>query len=108
MLRLVSELVPHYVQCILMLCMALERYILICHATAASQILNKKRRIICYNFIVAFLIFVTGSVFYLMRNGFKAPWYDDSIPHESNYAEMAFLKVDSIGSEPFLNRSNKS
>ncbi len=81
MLRLISELVPHYVQCILIFCMAMERYFLICHAAAVSQILNKKRRILCYNLIVALLIFVTGSVFYLMRNGFKDHWYDDSVPH---------------------------
>ena len=102
MLRLISELVPHYVQCTLIFCMALERYILICHAASASQILNKRRRCLCYVFIVAFLIFVTGSVFHVMRHGFSENYYDDSISTISDYPEMAFLKVDSIRTEQFF------
>ncbi len=97
MLRLISELVPHYSQCVLILCMSVERYILICHAASAARLLSKKRRILCYTLIVLLLLAVTGSVFTLMYPGFTPHFYEDYVNETPQFVEMKFLKVDNIG-----------
>ncbi len=54
--RVLTEILPHYTQCILMLFMALERYILICHPTSAQQLLSRERRIVLYSFVTLSII----------------------------------------------------
>ncbi len=48
--RILAEVLPHYTQCILMLLMAIERYVIVCHPTRADSILSRKRRIAMYVF----------------------------------------------------------
>ena len=62
--RILSEVLPHYSQCTLMLLIAAERYILICFPTTAKQILNRKRRVIGYVFVTFFLIGLCGAASY--------------------------------------------
>ncbi len=53
----ISEAAPHYTQCFLTLGIALERYLLICHAAAAYHSYNGIRRVVFYLlFTAAFLI----------------------------------------------------
>ncbi len=53
--RLISEIVPHYSQCFLILFMSIERYVLVRYAADAETILSKKRRLAFYTFIIIFL-----------------------------------------------------
>ncbi len=54
--RILSEVIPHYTQCILTLVIAIERFILICHPTRAKQLLSRKKRIVSYVLITALLL----------------------------------------------------
>ncbi len=96
MLRLVSELVPHYSQCVLILCMSVERSIVVCHAASAARLLSKKRLILCYTLIVLILLVVNGSVFTLLHPGFTPRFYLDYVFLAPFYAGTQFLRVDSI------------
>ncbi len=42
--RYVIELGPFIAQCVLMLAMSIERYILVCHGESVEQLLSKRRR----------------------------------------------------------------
>ena len=46
--RDISELVPHYAQCLLMLGISMERYLLICHAASANIYYKGFRRVSFY------------------------------------------------------------
>ncbi len=49
--RTVVEFIPHISQCLLLLGMSIERYILICHPTRSADLLSTKRRPIFYGIL---------------------------------------------------------
>ncbi len=48
--RILAEVLPHYTQCVLMLLIAIERYIIVCHPIRTDVFLSRKRRITMYAF----------------------------------------------------------
>ena len=66
--RVLAEVLPHYAQCILTLLIAIERYVIVCHATQAKEILSKIRRIRIY---VNATILLTGASAYLSYHYWK-------------------------------------
>ncbi len=53
--RLFIDMGPHVSNCLIILGMAYERYILVCFPSAAKTILSRKRRIILYAIILAII-----------------------------------------------------
>ncbi len=68
--RLFSEIVPHCIQCILLLAMAAERYILVCHPIHAVVLLNRRRRITFYTTITILIICLVVLFLNAYRTGF--------------------------------------
>ena len=69
--QLISELVPHYIQCFLILLMSIERYILVCHSATAKFILTHKRRYIFYATVTCLLSLLTVFVIFAHLQDFK-------------------------------------
>ena len=70
--RDISELLPHYTQCILMLGIALERYVLICHAATAKTYYIGYRRIGFYILVTIALLIpcsfpLAEAVYYISK-----------------------------------------
>ena len=53
-LKFTMELLTHFSQCLFMFGIALERYILICHASRAKELLTRKKRIGFCCFLILF------------------------------------------------------
>ena len=49
--RTAVEFIPHISQCLLLLGMSIERYILICHPTRSTDLLSIKRRLLFYGIL---------------------------------------------------------
>ena len=60
--RLFSEMYPHCIQCILILAMAVERYIIICLPTRSKFILSRKKRL-CFYVIITLTLVLLGAFF---------------------------------------------
>ena len=95
--RLLSENFPHCIQCVLMLAMAVERFILICYPARAKQLLRPKRR---KGFYVAILLLLSclGVMFAAAyRNGivltetFKDYSEDNSLHQALDVGNLFFL-----------------
>ena len=79
--RLLSENFPHSIQCILILAMAVERYILVCHPVRSTALLSGKRRK-CFYVTVTFIIVSLGALFLVAyRAGLM---FSDSERYEKN------------------------
>ncbi len=49
------EFIPHVTQCLLLLGMGLERYILVCHPTKKNSWLSKPKRLVFYILLLALI-----------------------------------------------------
>ncbi len=67
--RSFSEIYPHCIQCILILAMAVERYIIVCLPTRSKFILSRPRRL-CFYVIITLTLVLLGAFFAAAyRNG---------------------------------------
>ncbi len=96
-LRKISDVIPQFAQCILIVLMALERYIIICHATAATRILTPKIRKILYSITTTSLTAFSVFVFIAYRQEF--PHLSDSIKNHRQIPEP-LLEVTHLLSGP--------
>ena len=62
--RLLSEVIPHYTQCILTLLIAIERFILICYPTRAKEILSRPKRVATYISVTVLLLGISCYFWY--------------------------------------------
>ncbi len=69
--RIMSEIVPHFSQCFLMLFMSFERYILVCHPIQAEQILTPKRRSVFYVVATLIVLSIPIATFFTYNNFLK-------------------------------------
>ena len=61
--RWLLELMPHISQSLLILAMSFERFIFVCKAASAKQILSKKNRLVAYPILV--LVILLSALFVL-------------------------------------------
>ena len=55
------EQIPHFSQCIILTALSIERYILVCYSTRATELLQPRKRVLFY-IIVTLLFLVLSSV----------------------------------------------
>ena len=98
--RDIAELAPHFAQCLLMLAMSIERYILICHPSSAKQLLSRPRRIL-FAAIITFLVFsliLFVYVFYavtlhqIIADGEGRNYYDTMYREVATVTSQKYLK----------------
>ncbi len=100
--RSFSENNPHCIQCILILAMAIERYIVICLPTRSKSILSRPRRL-CFYVIITLTLVLLGAIFAAAyRNGFY------SIEGKGVYAQNKLHTQLTVDSHVYLFISYKS
>ena len=54
--RLLFDMGPYFSNCVIILAMAFERFILVCFTSSADRILSRQRRILLYSLVCASII----------------------------------------------------
>ena len=99
--RLFSEIFPHCIQCVLILSMAVERYILVCLPTRASSLLSRKRRQLFY-IIITLTLFLLGALFLAAyRTGFM---YSD----KEKFQRSTLHEMLNVGNQVISNKATMS
>ena len=94
-LRILSETVPHYIQCLIMLVMASERFVLVCFPTEVREILNSKRRRAFYLLLTALLCLTPVFTFFTYRGHFEVNMTPDEGDKEDPFGFSRFWGVGS-------------